>query len=330
MHLIFFVAFLGLGFLIPDVVYGGTAATSDTHSLQQRIDSVTEIDSPSPYHITLVVRTGLDTGEVWIQRADGGNDRGILVSYGELQRVWQLSHMVGPGEVHSVIINANHTLTFDENLISRLFRIGYTESPDNVTNSSTPQRLQPETEPLDELPEIHNTITVLNRGYGEQLVTVESSSAWRGIDIIGDERFVQRTLRALEAVERGPAWAYDYVVTYLDYVKQHSNQTRLRTGGHVNVRTRTFYVYNITYTSHSMWYAGLLVHEAVHVRQFREYLESYGNRTPRRITFYSAFADQMRLEMEALDIQIRFLEEAGASRQLINTARSFIGTVWWR
>jgi len=79
-----------------------------------------------------------------------------------------------------------------------------------------------------------------------------------------------------------------------------------------------------------MWYAGALVHEAVHSRQFREYLESYGDRTPRRITFYTTFEDQMRIEMEALDIQIRFLEDASASRYLIEMAQSFIGTVWWR
>ena len=93
---------------------------------------------------------------------------------------------------------------------------------------------------------------------------------------------------------------------------------------------RTFYVYPNTYTHDVMWYASALVHEAVHARQFREYLESYGDRPPRRITFYATFADQMRLEMEALDFQIRFLEDAGASRRIIDMARSFIGTVWWR
>jgi hypothetical protein len=256
------------------------------------------MDSPSPYHITLVVRTGLVTGHVWIQGTDGNSTQGILVSYGESQRVWQISYIASQFNARSVIINANHDYVMDEDLISQIYRFGQMPGHSEIRDSAA---------------------------------DCESETpSWRGIYIIGDDQFVQRTIRAMEMVEAGPSWAYDYIVTYLDYVRQQSVQRRARAGGHINVRTRTFYVYSNTYTSSVMWFASALVHEAVHARQFREYLESYGGTTPRRVTFYSTFEEQKRIEMEALDIQIRFLEEAGASRHLINSARSFIGTVWWR
>ena len=323
-----FVMFLGLIFLSPNVVYGGAAVTAP--SLQQHIYNVTEIDSPSPYHITLVVRTGLNTEYVWIQRGDGGKDSGLLVSYGTYQQVWQISHMTANSGANSIIINANHAIISDEYLVSRIFQIGYIENlnPINGNRSTRPitQTYRPQSYSQAE---INHIITVSNRGQGAQSVSTSTTATWHGINVIGDEQFVRRTLQAMEAVERGPLWAYEYVITYLDYVKQHSNPTRPRAGGHINVRTRTFYVYRVTYTGNTMWYASALVHEAVHARQFREYLESYGDRPPRRITFFSTFEEQMRIEMEALDIQIRFLEDAGASRHLIDMARSLIGTVWW-
>ena len=318
-----FAFLLGFISLSPCAVYGGVASAAPL--LQQRIYNVTEIDSPSPYHITFVVRTGLDTGAVWIQRTDGGNDSGLLVSYGDSQRVWQISYLITHSDTQSLVINANHALVPDEHLASQIFQIGQGATTQVITQSR-----QSDTARIHEQTEIHHTITVSNRGAGARSVSISTEAVWRGINIIGDEQFVQRTLRAMETVEQGPGWAYDYIITYLDYVRQHSNPRRPNAGGHINVRTRTFYVYNRTYTGDVMWYASALVHEAVHARQFREYLESYGDTPPRRTTFYTTFEDQMRIEMEALDIQIRFLEDAGASRRIIDMARSFIGTVWWR
>jgi len=324
--------FLGLFFISPNVVYGGAATAAP--SLQQHIYNITEIDSPSPYHITLIVRTGLNTEYVWIQRGDGNKDHGLLISYGTYQQVWQVSHMTAQVGVNTIIINANHTLATDEHLVSRVFQIGYTDSITSANESHSAQLItqttQPDTVQTHEQAEIHHIITVSNRGQGAQSVTTSTTATWNGINIIGDEQFVRRTLQAMEVVEQGPGWAYDYVITYLEYVKQQSNPTRPRAGGHINVRTQTFYVYRVTYTNNAMWYASALVHEAVHAKQFREYLESYGDRPPRRITFFSTFEEQIRIEMEALDIQIRFLEDAGAARHLIDSARSFIGTVWWR
>ncbi|MCL1884452.1 MAG: hypothetical protein FWF81_11985 [Defluviitaleaceae bacterium] len=279
------------------------SVSAATYSGQQRIYSVMEIDSPSPYHNTIVVRTGLASGNVWLQLPSGDSIQGILVSYGESQRVWQVSYLHSQVCPRMVIVNANHSYVADENLVSQLLQDGHIDFSDNRVIS------------ISEPPEI---------------VETTEAPAWRRINIIGDDAFVRHTIRAMEAVERGPAWAYDYVVTYLDYVRQHSRPRRAGTGGHINVRTRTFYVYSNTYSGNFMWYASSLVHEAIHARQFREYLDSYGNRPPRRITFYSTFDEQFRLEMEALEYQTRFLEEANAARHLINHARSRRGTVWWR
>ena len=57
--LLIFAFVLGLFILSPSIVYAGAANAAP--ALQQRIYNISEIDSPSPYHITLVVRTGLNT-----------------------------------------------------------------------------------------------------------------------------------------------------------------------------------------------------------------------------------------------------------------------------
>jgi hypothetical protein len=294
-----FVMLMGLIFLSSISVFA--------YSQQQRIYSVTEIDSPSPYHNTITVRTGLSSGSVWLQLPNGGSIHGILVSYGESRQVWQISYLHSQVCPRMVIVNANHAYVTDENLVSQLLQDGHIDFGDNR---------------VVRISEISETVDAAELD--------SEAPAWHRINIIGDDAFVRRTIRAMEAVERCPEWAFEYVVTYLDYVRQHSIPRRAGTGGHINVRTQTFYVYSNTYLGNVMWYASSLVHEAIHARQFREYLDSYGGRTPRRITFYSTFEDQFRLEMEALEYQIRFLEEAGAPRNQINHARSLRGTVWWR
>ena len=309
--LLFSAVLLGLIVLHADIAFGRTAADGN-HSVQQ-IYSVFEVDSPYLEHIALNVRTGLSTGAVWIRRADGGYDFGVQLSYGESQRVWQISHKPERTGSHTLIINANHAHVMDEGIVSRIFLSGYHGGlATALVTDANDMHVRPDA--------ISNT---------EQNVVVNGIHYWHGIGIIGDEHFVQRTIRALEAVEGGPRWAYDYVLAYLDYVKQHSVPRNANAGGHVNVRTRTFYVYNNTYSSHVMWFASALVHEAVHVRQYREYRESQGNRASRSSTFGRTAANRMRIEMEALDIQIRFLEEANAPRRIIDMARAFIGTVWW-
>ena len=324
-----FVMLLGLIVLSPSVVFGGAVTAAPL--LQQRIYSITEIESPSPYHITIVVRTGLNTGDVWVQRANEFNSQGLLLSYGESQKVWQISHMLQSCS-SSVIVNANHVLVSDENLVSQVFRIGSLSSWIDTGDSSNRNQTASSSSNVTITPtvEIHTMIAASSQEQGTQFEDTNTATVWHGINIVGDGLFVERTLRAMEAVEQGPRWAFDYIITYLDYVVQHSIPRRIGSGGHINVRTRTFYVYQNTYTHDVMWYASALVHEAVHARQYREHLESYGDTPPRRNTFNDTFERQMRIEMEALDIQIRFLEEAGAPRRIIEMAQSFIGTVWWR
>jgi hypothetical protein len=329
------VMLMGVFLANPITVYGSAATVA--LSFQQRIYSITEMDSPSPYHVTLIVRTGLNTGEVWIQRADGGNDRGILVSNSDSQRVWQISHMPAD-HTSSIIINANHALVADENITSQLFQISHTGgnadfqtalTASNVTITPT-QLITPSDTAQPEQTGVHHTITLSDHEPSAQVIIGNTTAVWHGIEIIGDERFIQRTIRAMETVEQGPCWAYEYITTSLDSVVQHSVARRAGVGGHLNVQTRIFYVYSGTYMGDVMWYASALIHEAVHARQYKEYLAAYGDRPPRRITFYSTFEEKMRIETEALEIQIRFLEEAGASKRMIDMTRSFIGTVWWR
>ena len=222
----FFTILLGLILLSPSVV--SVNAATNTPLSPQRIYSVMERDSPSPYHVTLVVRTGLNTNYVWIRQSDGSDNNGLLVSHGESQQVWQISYMPTQGGSRSIVINANHAMVMDENLVSLIFQVGYDYSQNATTNNSfesqtpttstvTITTTQPTSQSYEQA-EVQHVITEYNHEGNSQTVGIGSAVTWRGINIIGDEPFVRRTLQAMEIIENGPQWAYDYVVTYLDYI----------------------------------------------------------------------------------------------------------------
>lgn len=110
-------------------------------------------------------------------------------------------------------------------------------------------------------------------------------------------------------------------------------QSNPSAGGSVDVYTRTFYVYKKGNYSNEVWFASTIVHEAVHVRQFRQYLEYRNIRnvstTTRRITFFSTLESQIKLETEALKLQIHFLKDIKGQCRLLAFAESFVGTTWW-
>jgi hypothetical protein len=141
-----------------------------------------------------------------------------------------------------------------------------------------------------------------------------SWASWQNLKIHGCEFFINQVFLALEHIESGPEWAIEYVTTYLDYVVQYQwSPRRVRTGAFVNVESRTFNALPGAYMSDSQVFASVFVHEAVHVRQYQEHLEV---ENPSH-DFYSTYADRARLEREAYEIQIMFLEEIGAHEIII-------------
>ena len=297
------------------------------------IYSIYEVHNASPFHTIIQVRTGLSVRYVWGYYNDTAI-HGRRVSYGTSMQVWQVSFL-SSGNMQPVLIKANCTPVTDARYVSHLLQAG-----DNYARSSVQTNTQQQST-INEAPPITSTtryetqhhvntiVTVSNLPGGQSVITT-ASATWRGISIDGDEAFVRRTLRALEEIETGPEWAYIYVTTYLSYIVQDCGSgSNPRAGGRVNVRTRRFYVYTRTYNSRWRgWYASTIIHEAVHVRQYREHREA-----STRTAFASNHAERVRIEIEAVEFQVRFLDDIGAT-ETANMARRIIqdihrGHFWW-
>ena len=277
---------------------------ADTPMTCQRIYSIHENIVPGEDYIVLTVRTGLETLDVWIQRNEGRDLFGQIISTGESQRVWEIRYRPQQNTPHTILINANHSYELDEYTTGEFFQINGTFEV---------QR----TEPIF----TQSTQAVQQRQGRDP--NREYTAEWRGIEISGNGHFVDRTLLALEFLANGPEWGYDYVVNYLDYIVQDRTVDNRRIGGSVNVQTRRTQIRPVTYNhSHIAWYSSLLVHEAIHVRQYLETREA-------RQRWLHTHQDRMERETEAMTLQYEYLRDVGASSWLINMARNLIGTVWW-
>lgn len=319
-----FIMVLVIGILvaIPISVVAGT---------HHQIYDIAEVHNPSPYNTTLHVRTSLGVEYVWVY-TNGRTIQGVQISHGSVMQVWQVS-FISPRAGQPVTVKVNCSQMSGGSYFSLSFQPGrgpVAVVPQETQSHSVAQQQPVVVQPVLEETSHHiNTIVTVSNAPGGQVRAYTSTATWRGISISGDESFVRRTLRALEEIEAGPEWAYVYVTTYLSYIVQDTPTPNTRSGGRVNVRTRRFYVYTNTYTSRWRgWYASVIIHEAVHVRQYREHRES-----STRSSFTGSNADRIRREIEAVEFQIKFLDEMGIT-DTANMARRIIrdihnGIFWW-
>jgi len=331
-RLVLLVVFISIVAIAPVTVFAGQ---------RHQIYDISEIRNPSPHHTIIHIRTGHSVSYVWTYLG-GRAVHGWLYSYGESVQVWQISFLSADIS-QSLLIKANCNLVTDSTYVSRSYQIGaganYAAQRATVQMATTQQQTTRATNTQSPAitPTVRNetnhridtTITIFNRS-GNPVIIENAIATWRNITINGDESFVRRTLDALAEIEAGPEWAYIYVTTYLSYIVQdHNPGAHPRAGGRVNIRTRRFYVYTQTYTSRwSGWYASLIIHEAVHVRQYREHRET----TP-RTAFPSSHNARVAREIEAVEFQIRFLDDVGITNTA-DMARRIIrdihnGIFWW-
>lgn len=296
---------------------------------QHQIYNVREVNDQITSHATIHIRTSLCINYVWVYN-NGRATHGQVISQGATMQVWQVRFINSTRQI-PVAIYAN-SLPIQTPSVQRY--IYYWGCVQNVSIT----HLQPQTQhsppiTISHREEVHHHIstivTVSNDATG-QIVTNTATAMWRNIAISGDENFVRRTLNALIEVENGPEWAYNYVTNFLNYIVQYNYASASpRAGGKVNVRTRRFYVYTNTYTSNLRgWYASTFIHEAVHVRQFETH-QATSSRTP----FATSHEDRVRLEIEAVEIQARFLDDIGAITTA-DMARGIMqdihrGIFWW-
>ena len=314
-----FLIIIGLLIALHKTAYADITALHEIFSIYE---------SPQNNGTTLQVRTSLGVNYVWASQ-NGRTTHGTLLSYGGQMQVWEIrfSMLLASQQVEII---ANCRLITSATSVIQIYTIGAETA--NPTATINQQRVAPAISPRPPTsidPRIITTATITNIA-GVQTTTVTATANWQGITVSGDENFVRRTLNALDTIENGPEWAYTYVTTFLSYIVQCPRQyLNPRSGGRVNVRTRRFYVYTQTYTTNRTgWYASAILHEAVHVRQHEEHRAVSPN-----TAFNATHADRLRIEIEAVEIQVRFLDDIGAT-DTANMARRIIadihrGIIWW-
>jgi hypothetical protein len=139
---------------------------------------------------------------------------------------------------------------------------------------------------------------------------------WSSVSIVGDAMFTQNTQRAMRLIRQCPE-SYALVLRYVGVIEQYE-----RSGMWAFLEPPAFRVGTGTYTASTTWYAGCIVHDAVHSWQYHRTLAELGH-VPR-----NAWTG-MDAEMEALEIQLEFLNKIGAPAHEIRHLESLRGVSWW-
>ncbi|MCL2527568.1 MAG: copper amine oxidase N-terminal domain-containing protein [Defluviitaleaceae bacterium] len=138
---------------------------------------------------------------------------------------------------------------------------------------------------------------------------------WNEITIIGDANFTLRTYDAINLIRTSAPELYTEILHYLGIIRQHSFS-----GMWYWLDPPEFRVGTASYTGSVIWYASIIIHDAIHSRQ------AYANP--------ETFLDQQSqlwfdAEMEALDYQIKFFVLIGAPQHYITHIESIRDNPWW-
>ena len=153
------------------------------------------------------------------------------------------------------------------------------------------------------------------------LITYEAEIAqsrmgmWDEITIIGDADFTRRTQEAIDLIKTGAPDLYEEILHYLGIVRQY-----YYSGMWFWLDPPEFRVGTPSYTASVIWYASIIIHDAIHSRQ------AYEN--PR--TFDDIHSQLWHdAEMEALEYQIKFFRLIDAPQSYINHIEHVRDNPWW-
>ncbi len=142
----------------------------------------------------------------------------------------------------------------------------------------------------------------------------------RRIRIYGDEDCLTKTTRALEQLRmRSPL--HDAIVAhYIGIIEC----VQMGSGMYVEEHPPRYQVGKPTWNGDMIWYAGTIVHDACHSRQYNDYLALHSSsEVPREVHF------GRNPEIECNNVQIEALRNLGASQETIEYVRNSINTEYW-
>ncbi|MCL2576356.1 MAG: copper amine oxidase N-terminal domain-containing protein [Defluviitaleaceae bacterium] len=145
---------------------------------------------------------------------------------------------------------------------------------------------------------------------------VSRMGQWDSIQIIGDANFIARNQAALDLIRTGSPEHYEMVLRYVGILRQHSSS-----GMWYWLDPPEFRIGTGTYMESTTWLATCIVHDAWHSWQAYHYDEN---------PFIDPESDAwFNAEMDAIRVQIEFLQAINAPQHYITHSESMIGQRWW-
>jgi len=178
-----------------------------------------------------------------------------------------------------------------------------TTAPTTIRERPETTRTTPSTQPQTEA---HTTPLPNNSRMG----------TWSEVEIIGDGWFTERSTLALDQIRNGSPYHWDMVLRYMGILRQY-----VSSGMWYWLDPPEFRVGTGTYSASAIWYASSIVHDAWHSWQAYHYDQN---------PFIDPHSDEwFYAEMDAIRVQIEFLEAINAPRHYITHLEGMIGQRWW-
>ncbi len=113
---------------------------------------------------------------------------------------------------------------------------------------------------------------------GTDIPVEEITFTYGSIKVIGDPRFVVRTVRSLMLLKKQAPDAYQKVETYIGIIENYE-----KSGMWVWEEPPRFTASDITAFYSIPWYAAAMAHEAVHSELYQQYQADFGGEVPENI-----------------------------------------------
>ncbi len=175
----------------------------------------------------------------------------------------------------------------------------------STTTVGTVEKNEPETEPKEE--------EVVREEPEQEPESYE-------IEIIGDNDFVEETNKALNLLKSKAPIHYAIIERYIGVIEW----VEAGSGMFAWEDPPLYRVGEVTVNEGTIWYAGTIVHDSVHSKQYHDYLaENPSGPVPDEVwTGENA-------EAQCLNVQHDALEKIGADQQTLDWIKSVIETKYW-
>ncbi len=141
------------------------------------------------------------------------------------------------------------------------------------------------------------------------------------IEIIGGNDCVSKTNKALDFLKDKAKIHYDTIVKYVGLIEC----TESRSGMYVWENPPRYQVAKATVDAGTIWYAGTIVHDACHSKQYHDYLLN----NPFGYVYVLDVYTGRNAEAQCLNVQYDALSKIGATQETLDYITNILNSEYW-